>query len=113
MKYNCSNCDYSTDDCSNWSKHNKSKSHLKKVQTQPNSVAGQLPGQLPGHVADENNINKSKLICPYCDQSFSSNQSLSRHKNHRCSKNIIDEKNDDSRVKPKNEMVICCNKSMN
>ena len=32
MKYSCSDCNYSTDDCSNWAKHNKTKSHLKKIQ---------------------------------------------------------------------------------
>ena len=122
MKYNCSNCNYSTDDCSNWSKHNKSKSHLKKVQTQLNNVAGQLTGQLAGQLAGQltgqltgqlagqltgqvtDTTNKSKLICPYCDQLFSSNQSLSRHKNHRCSKNTIGEKNEDSHIKSKKEL---------
>ena len=116
MKYNCTNCNYSTDHCSNWTRHQKSDSHLKKVQQSnnqikrngdnidpsqlPGQLTGQLTGQLPGYVAGyvaghvADTTNKPKFSCPYCDQLFSSNQSLSRHKNHRCSKNNIDNKKD-------------------
>jgi DNA-directed RNA polymerase subunit RPC12/RpoP len=128
MKYNCSDCDYSTDDRRNWERHKKSKSHLKKEPEQTNSIKRQVDNNLTGtctgtctgictctytgictgictgtytgactdHVTttSTNDIIKAKYICPYCDKSFSSNSSLSRHKKHRCSKNII-ESNDD------------------
>jgi hypothetical protein len=120
MKYNCTSCDYSTDDRSNWAKHNKAQSHLNKVDEVINSkksladnkttghmsghlsghmsgqqsghMSGHMSGQLSGQLSDTQNdvvnvVNKPKFICPYCDQSFSLKENLSRHKNHRCSKN--------------------------
>lgn len=29
MKYNCEYCNYSTDDFGNWSRHNRTKKHIK------------------------------------------------------------------------------------
>ena len=104
MKYNCTDCNYSTDDKGNWSRHNKSKTHLKKVEDATNlkklqaddkssgQLSGQLSGHISGHISDipfnaSNDKNKEKFICPYCDQSFSLKANLYRHKNHRCSKN--------------------------
>jgi hypothetical protein len=69
MKYNCEHCCYSTDDRCNWSRHNKSQAHLKKI----NAVF--------------NTLDPDKFICPYCRLEFSSASCLSRHKNHRCRKN--------------------------
>ena len=119
MKYHCENCNYSTDDRGNWTRHKKSQSHLKKEEELINSkkpsidnkptghvvgyVAGHVAGHVAGYVADDNsNISdKSKFVCPYCSETFGSHSSLYRHKNHRCSKNIDNESNDNSEDKPK------------
>ena len=109
MTFNCKDCNYSTGDSGNWSRHNKSNAHIKKVQEKehlnikngPKPLTGQLAGQLTGQLTTQNDERiKSKYVCPYCKQSLGSASSLSRHKNHRCSKNVAnDESSDDLHIK--------------
>ena len=55
--------------------------HLKNVEYNEN-----LKKQAP-----TDNNSACKFICPYCNYNFTTKQALSRHKNHRCSKNNLDE----------------------
>jgi hypothetical protein len=45
-----------------------------------------------------------KFVCPYCNATFSFNQSLSRHKKYRCSKNVDSELDICKEKKPKEDI---------
>lgn len=97
MKFTCNNCNYSTDDQSNFNKHKKSTKHIKKsiqVNKITNSDSKQTPEKLPKDspkllntnkkILDSDNQNtsqtkKSKYKCPNCDIEFSKSCNLSRH----------------------------------
>jgi hypothetical protein len=125
MKYNC---DYSTDDRSNWAKHNKTQSHLKNVddieklkKEKDDTKNKKLPESYPTitHAStdsllsdvDENEreSNKSNFICSNCDKRFKFKSGLSRHINHRCPKiNTLDESRDDKLIqiiKQQNDLI--------
>jgi hypothetical protein len=83
MKYNCDSCRYSTDDISNFNRHNKSPKHHSKsalYTTQLNDYAN------INH--DLNNINNDLIdadknktyVCKFCDFESAHMSSLSRHK---------------------------------
>ena len=89
MKYDCNICNYSTVDWSNWTRHKKGKSHLKKMQDNEENMRKSIEIKQQRDTAHSSSVRK--LICLYCDADFATRQSLSRHKNHRCSKNNVDE----------------------
>jgi DNA-directed RNA polymerase subunit M/transcription elongation factor TFIIS len=82
LKYNCSCCNYSTEYSGNWSKHKKTKSHLKKsIQSDDKPVAAL---RSTNNQFGTTSTSIIKFFCPYCDADFGTKQSLSRHKNKRC-----------------------------
>jgi hypothetical protein len=115
MKYNCIDCNYLTDDRCNWARHNKSQSHLNKVDDVVNSkkqqaddkcagtCAGTCADKCAGTCAGTFISEKQKFVCLHCEVSFSSNSCLSRHKKHRCTKNQFDETND--KLKNKDDLI--------
>ena len=104
MKYSCISCNYSTNDSGNWTRHNKTKSHLKKVTNQSVSLKkrvddkdiGSESGSESGFKSKRkvNIATKEKIFCPYCDKNFSTKSNLSRHIKYRCSE--IDDKSNDN-----------------
>lgn len=95
MKYNCTTCNYSSNDKSNFNRHLKSKAHiqiqksvnrvnrvnrLSKIDDNENKVSKK-------NTTTEKCINNKNFYCDACNTYFSSAPSLSRHKNKRC-KNI-------------------------
>lgn len=95
MKYTCNSCNYSTDDSGNWSKHKKTKSHIKSVQENDvSNLMVNVPKDLLAHLMAKYSTDIKKYVCPFCDEVFSSGSCLSRHKHHRCSKNKTNSKTD-------------------
>ncbi|ARF09389.1 hypothetical protein Indivirus_1_12 [Indivirus ILV1] len=68
MKFKCSGCQYETNDKSNYNRHLKSKRH-------PNSS---------NVIIKDDKHNKSKYVCMSCNKSYSSRQSLHRHRQNVC-----------------------------
>lgn len=81
MRYNCKDCNYATDDKSNFNKHLNSSSHNHKimyVQKVDTKVDKKCQLKLP-----------SRFRCPNCENTYSSASSLSRHKNKFCKIGVI------------------------
>ncbi|ARF11661.1 hypothetical protein Klosneuvirus_2_97 [Klosneuvirus KNV1] len=78
MKYNCENCNYETNDKSNYNRHLKSVAHL--------HVNANINSKLTLTV---NSDRPSKFQCPKCDKTFTSAPGLSRHKNKFCKIDVI------------------------
>jgi len=107
MKYNCTVCNYATNDRSNWSRHKNRCSLKSKDEIRDTNIGSKSKDEI------SSTNTTSKFVCPFCEKSFSSNSCLSRHKLHWCSKNKPDDKdvssnecaeNDDSNKK-KNELI--------
>jgi len=105
-KYNCKNCEYSTDDRGNFYKHNLSKRHLKKATNHSTEktpfakicrkFAGSLPGEIP-----------KRYTCDDCQFETAHASSYSKHKKRCANKNnnvnaIID---DLKESKMKNKLI--------
>lgn len=74
MKYKCEDCNYETNDKSNFNKHLNSKSHEKIIQS--NQPIQKLPA--------------SPLQCIMCNKVYATNSSLTRHTNYYCKKKTHD-----------------------
>ena len=101
MKYNCIDCNYSTDDRCNWARHNKTKSHLKKVQAKLSNtksvssnnkltVNRRLTGDYP--TTEKSNANDDRLTInrPLTDNyptTKKSTSSSTRSNNDQCIEN--------------------------
>lgn len=91
MKYNCENCNYSTNEKSNWTRHNLTKIHKKnqlKLASLNQVVSFGLASEAnkkPGKVYEDDN----KFICKYCETCFSHSSSLTRHKKNCSEKNNL------------------------
>lgn len=86
-RFSCENCNYSTDDKSNYNKHLKSQGHTQLTQNNK-KVDSRVNGKVNKLVP-----NKKKFICSQCNKEVLSASSLSRHKSKYC-KNIYIEDND-------------------
>jgi hypothetical protein len=93
MKFNCTFCNYLTNDKSNWTKHIKSKKHNKnsnkinKTTTSPSATPPPHLGQtsivlgIKSKYNEQNNKNKNIKVykCTYCENDFSRLDNLNRH----------------------------------
>jgi len=84
LKYNCETCNYSTDVHCNFQKHVNSKKHKEKL-------AGLIDIKILNDIDTSPILNahhksniKNEYICAYCNNMYSSQTSLSRHR-HACS----------------------------
>lgn len=79
--YSCDACNYTTDDKSNYVKHNSTTKHIKKVQ-----YSTKLK---PNDTTRYSNETKStlKYICNICQNNYSTASSLARHKKA-CKENV-------------------------
>lgn len=107
MKYKCVHCNYETDDLSNFTKHKQRPKHLINVKkSQTTIINPQVTDVSPSKLGKEPNILQpkipKKLTCDYCDITFSSSHSLSRHLNI-CSSKIIENK--DAIIKEKDVLL--------
>lgn len=91
MKYTCSYCNYSTDDFGNWSRHQKSKRHIKKSD-ESNKLTCTDSKLTPTRLLDDSDMTPKKDIlnlglknqikkynCNYCGKNYSKSSNLSRH----------------------------------
>src|SRR5579883_2080051 len=82
MKYQCKECNYETDDKSNWYKHKKSKKHIENS----NKLLIMNPVESNKNPIESNkNLDKkeckpSKYICDICKLSYSTTSNLSKHR---------------------------------
>lgn len=118
--YFCDGCNYSTDDKSNFTKHNASKRHAEKVSTSNNTLRSTLDhsknepasGRIVASVIDNKNgdkVNNDSISfqCPHCNQQFTLRSSLNRHIKLRClEKTIKENKKDDDLKNCNNELKI-------
>ena len=93
MKFTCIDCNYSTDDHGNWSKHKKSKKHIKNgnkvsnIDVQKNgpsmctSTQLRLTSTTPHFYNDsnKNNVIKATYKCTYCELAYTRQDNLIRH----------------------------------
>lgn len=82
MTYECIPCDYVTNDKSNYNKHLKCKSHLKK----------------------HNSSNNNKSICKFCDKIFSTHSNLLKHES-RCMNKVLKIKELELELKYANKQI--------
>lgn len=93
MKFTCIECNYSTDDHGNWSKHKKSKKHIKNGNKTSNidvqktgpsmctSTQLRLTSTTPHFYNDsnKNNVIKATYKCTYCELAYTRQDNLIRH----------------------------------
>lgn len=73
LKYNCEHCKYSTGDFGNWSRHKKSKRHIK-------ISSNNMPKSENNIKKEITSVNiKKEYICEYCKKKYSKSSNLSRH----------------------------------
>lgn len=79
MSYTCKNCNYNTDNKSNFNRHNKSTNHKRK-----SNIESKLTRSVKGPTDDANklalNCKKTNLYICRCKKEFHHASSLSRHK---------------------------------
>lgn len=91
--YKCELCNYSTSDRGNYSKHKKTKKHLKKVNIENNKKIGnkithsKTTVNLPRRYSKK--IEKKVHSCEYCDETFARKDSMRRHQ-RTCAKKMIE-----------------------
>lgn len=83
VNYECNICNYSTIRKNQYQRHLKTKKHIDKEKS-INSITLQNKKKMSSECHP--NVNR-KFFCPYCDKTFSSRQSKSRHMNKRCKNN--------------------------
>lgn len=71
VKYICESCKYETDKKTDYSRHNKSKRHLEKVEEMPIHTQS-----IPKVYLDKNKVYN----CIFCENIYSNSSALSRHK---------------------------------
>ncbi len=113
MKYNCSLCNYFTDDRKNYSHHKKTKKHIENVskqndtaqnRTTPHETALCDSDKLVNH-KDNNNINhEKKYICQICNIEFTRADTLVRHQKKYCSMKAVQEVKMDYIIKEKESL---------
>ncbi|CAH6421363.1 Hypothetical protein KVN_LOCUS238 [uncultured virus] len=83
MEYLCDSCNYSTDDKSNWNRHNLSKRHKNNktclTKNEPTFNHNSTDQNRP-----TNNNSKKDLKCEFCNKEFSYKSALKRHSDMRC-----------------------------
>jgi hypothetical protein len=100
-KYECTQCNYTTDRLYNLDLHKKSKKHKNNVQYQFRvsqelaTVSQELAGQNSNEVANE---NENVLTCQFCFRLFKHKSSLSKHQKYRCK-----EKDSNNKLRDENE----------
>ncbi len=127
MKYSCINCDYHTDDRSNFYHHNKSKRHLKITEEKVNirtkfttldnslsttdnllSTTDNLLSTTDNELSTTTTIFENNLyICELCNHEYKYKSGLSKHKK-KCKKIIVSSKktqNELSELKKKIEEI--------
>ena len=105
LRYNCEYCEYHTDLKANFTRHLKSKKHLRLVNTHNNEggiitikkESMKMNQNEPKMNQNEPKMNQNepimnqatikKFICPYCKESFKTKPSMRRHQLHRCKNN--------------------------
>jgi len=94
MKYNCENCNYETNDKSNYNRHMKSVSHL------------QVISNITSKLSEKDNFERpSRFQCSKCDKTFAAASGLSRHKNKICKIDAIKEQIRDE-LKKEQDLVL-------
>jgi hypothetical protein len=101
-KFNCKPCGFSTNDKTNYSRHLKTKKHLRfgcnpnatqmqpnATQMQPNATQMQpnATQMQPNATQMQPNTTKPKHICKYCNKEFTLRQGVERHIKNSCKKN--------------------------
>ncbi|QKF93728.1 zinc finger protein C2H2-type protein [Fadolivirus algeromassiliense] len=106
MKYNCTKCNYSSNDKSNYNKHIKSASHY--IFNDVNQCKPDVNRNVIQNVNHQNDIkNTNKFICNNCNELFSCRQSLSRHKNYRCKNSQLKHETDkDKQIETLKQQLI-------
>jgi len=99
MKFNCKTCNYSTDVKYCYQKHLNTKKHTEKVDEENKEAQAKL---------ELNQILtvRNEYQCPYCENLYNSQQSLSRHKKT-CTVNKDIEKEKDILIKELQDKLSC------
>lgn len=83
VKYNCNICKYETDKKTDYSRHNKSKRHLEKVEEK--NIESKLNPTRIQHESD------NKFVCIYCNNKYSTQSNMSKHMK-KCANIVVIEK---------------------
>jgi hypothetical protein len=97
-KYNCNICDIHTNKKTDYSKHVRTKRHLKKVKELPINTFG-IPKTYRKHTS------KNKHVCPFCKNTYCNSSSLSRHKKACGEKEEIIKDKNNNLIQKENEMI--------
>ena len=84
MEYNCTDCNYATNDKSNFQKHLRSIKHIKKsdeLKNNSKSIHKLIINWSDDIPEEDTNVYE----CPFCKNTYSSSSNLTRHKKS-CSK---------------------------
>lgn len=90
--FTCKKCNYSTNDKSNFNKHQTTKKHLKRH----NKLEENKPSQVGSFFLTQNckkttsfdpKLATQIYVCHHCDKSFKSKSHLKRHQTHNCKQN--------------------------
>ena len=82
-KYSCEICSFFTDNKTDYSRHNRTKKHKEKVNSQlSQTIAQPKPNQTSAKngKTEINKTNKKEYTCPFCNSIFTRLCNLSRHK---------------------------------
>ena len=99
VKYNCSICQFETNNKNNYQRHNNTKKHINKDSEAINSQKGDLtytqsiPKVYPKYTEKSVNYTKKRtFLCNFCKNRFSGASALGRHKKSCCTKGTLEHK---------------------
>ncbi len=99
MKYNCTLCNYLTDDRKNFSHHKKTKKHLEKVNNQ--LISSKNLQKTPKTSETSESEQEGIYQCNFCKLKFTRADNLARHMKKSCVMNEINDVKIDSVLKEK------------